>query len=109
VKQKSGSVLRQCPPFLPLSLFQPGILRDRRERCTTAVGERIHSALAIVRDEPPDRHRSHRMGEDPDRGMVDAGRGAEQNHSVCAVSFVVVFDIALLPLTAFREYNLSRD
>src|SRR5262249_25245883 len=29
VKQKSGSVLRQCPPFLPLSLFQPGILKDR--------------------------------------------------------------------------------
>src|SRR5215469_7029324 len=38
VTQKSGSVLRQCPPFLPLSLFQPGILKDRRERCTTAVG-----------------------------------------------------------------------
>src|SRR5215469_4904739 len=82
VKQKSGRVLRQYPPFLPLSLFQPGILKDRRERCTTAVGERIHSGLAIVRDEPPDRHRSHRMGEDPDRGMVDAGCGAEQNHSV---------------------------
>src|SRR5262249_2863813 len=66
-------------------LCQPGVLEDRRERCTTAVRERIHAGLAIVRDESPDGHGLHRMGEDADRSMLDAGRGAEQDHSVlCA-------------------------
>jgi hypothetical protein len=48
-------------------LFQPGTLKDRRERCTTAVRERKHPGLAIVRDESPDGHGLHRMGEDADR------------------------------------------
>jgi hypothetical protein len=38
-----------------------------------------------MRDEPPDGHRLHRMRKNTDRGMVDAGRGAEQDRSVlCA-------------------------
>jgi len=39
----------------------------------------IRPALAIVRDESPDRHGLHCPRRDSDRGMVDASRGAEQN------------------------------
>jgi hypothetical protein len=60
-------------------IFSPAILKDRRERGASAVRERIRPALAIVRDESPDGHRLHRMREDADRGVVNAGRCAEQS------------------------------
>jgi len=42
----------------------------------------VRTALTIVRDESPNGHGLHRMGENANRGVVNAGRGAEQNHSV---------------------------
>jgi hypothetical protein len=60
-------------------IFSPAILKDRRECGVSAVRERIRPALAIVRDESPDGHRLHRMREDADRGVVNAGRCAEQS------------------------------
>src|SRR5262245_57688820 len=48
-------------------------------RCPKTVRERVRPALAIVRDESPDRHGLHCPRRDSDRGMVDASRGAEQN------------------------------
>jgi hypothetical protein len=59
-------------------IFSPAILKDRRERGASAVRERIRPALAIVRHESPDGHRLHRM-RDADRGVVNAGRSAEQS------------------------------
>jgi len=53
------------------------MLKDRYERCTTTVCERIYSSLAVVRDEASDGHRLHRMGEDADCSMFDSRRGAE--------------------------------
>jgi hypothetical protein len=52
---------------------QPGILKDRRERRASAIRERIGPALAIVRDESPNGHGLHRMCEDADRRVIDAG------------------------------------
>jgi len=63
-------------------LFQPRILKDRRERRTTAVRQRIHPGLTIVHDESPDGHGLHRFRDNSHRSMVDPGRGAEQDHSV---------------------------
>ena len=58
---------------------------DKRKRGAAAVRERIRPTLAIVRDEPPDGHGLHRMVDDADRAVVNAGRDAEQNHTVlCA-------------------------
>src|SRR6516225_7650672 len=62
-------------------LFQ-ALLKDRRQRSASAVRERVRPALAIVRDKSPDRHGLHCPRRDSDRGMVDASRGAEQDHSV---------------------------
>src|SRR5215510_9156287 len=70
-----------------VGLFQPRILTDRRERRTTAVRERIRPALAIVRDESPDGHGLHRMVDDADRAVANAGRDAEQNHAVLCAEF----------------------
>src|SRR5262245_54678315 len=53
-----------------------------RARCPKTVRERVRPALAIVRDESPDRHGLHCPRRDSDRGMVDTSRGAEQDHSV---------------------------
>ena len=75
--------------------FRPRILKDRAERCASAVRERVQPALAIVCDETPDGHGLHRMGENADRGVVNAGRGTEQNHSVlCAENSSSGFAIA---------------
>jgi hypothetical protein len=68
-------------------LFQTRILKDRAERGASAVCERVRPALAIVCDESPDGHGLHRMGENADRGVVNAGRGTEQNHSVLCAEF----------------------
>ena len=62
--------------------FHPSILEDHRERRASAVRERIRSALTIVPDESPDSHRLHRLREDPDRGVVNASRGAKQDHAI---------------------------
>ena len=62
--------------------FHPSILEDHRERRASAVRERIRSALAIVPDKSPDSHRLHRLREDPDRGVVNASRGAKQDHAI---------------------------
>src|SRR5262249_38224378 len=68
----------RCDPHL-------GIRKDGRERSAAAVRERIRPALAIVCDESPDGHRLHRMVDDAYRAVVNAGRDAEQNHTVlCA-------------------------
>jgi hypothetical protein len=50
-------------------LFQARVLQDRAERSASAVRERVRPALAIVRDEFPDDHGLHRMGENADRGV----------------------------------------
>src|SRR5262245_61989346 len=71
-----------------VGLFQPRILKDRRERRTTAVRERIRPALAIVRDESPDGRGLHRMVDDADRAVANAGRNAEQNHAVLCAEFL---------------------
>jgi len=63
------------------------ILKDRAERSASAVRERVRPALAIVRDESPDGHGLHRMGENADRGVVNVGRGTEQNHSALCAEF----------------------
>src|SRR5262245_36228787 len=34
-----------------MGLFQSGVIKDRRKRCATAVGERVATVLAIVHDE----------------------------------------------------------
>jgi hypothetical protein len=34
---------------------------------------------------PPDGHRLHRMGQNADRRVIDAGRGAEQDHSILCI------------------------
>src|SRR5262249_44642077 len=79
------------PPWLSTSdaycrgLFQSSILKDRRERRTAAVRERICPGLTIVRDESPDGHGLHRPRKDAARTLVDAGRTAEQDHSVLCV------------------------
>src|SRR5262245_11395624 len=39
-----------------LGLFQSGVIKDRRKRCVTAVGERVATVLAIVHDESTDGH-----------------------------------------------------
>ena len=64
-------------------LFQPRILKDRRERRTTAVRQRIHPGLTIVHDESPDGHGLHRFRDNSHRSMVDPGRGAEQDSVLC--------------------------
>jgi hypothetical protein len=63
-------------------LFQPSILKDRRERSAATVRERIRPALAIVRDESPNGHGLHRPCRDADRDGVDADPSAEQDQSV---------------------------
>ena len=70
-----------------VGLFQPRILKDRRERRTTAVRERLRLALAIVRDESSDGHGLHRMVDDADRAVANAGRDAEQNHVILCAEF----------------------
>ena len=57
------------------------------ERSAAAVRERIRTALAIVCDESPDGHRLHRMVDDANRAVVNAGRDAEQNHTVLCAEF----------------------
>src|SRR5262249_13176205 len=74
-------------PMSRVGLFQPRILKDRRERRTTAVRKRIRPALAIVRDESPDGHGLHRIVDDADRAVANAGRDAEQNHAVLCAEF----------------------
>jgi hypothetical protein len=67
------------------ALIQPSIFKHRCKRSEAAVGERIGPALTIVRDESPYGHGLHRMYGDADRALVNAGRYAEQNHSIlCA-------------------------
>ena len=39
-----------------MGLFQSGVIKNRRERCATAVGERVATVLAIVHDESTDGH-----------------------------------------------------
>jgi hypothetical protein len=75
-------------------LLKARILKDRAERSASAVRERVRPALAIVRDETPDGHGLHRMGENADRGVAYAGRSTEQNHSSCALSSVCGFAMA---------------
>jgi hypothetical protein len=89
-----ADVFRRDAAMSRRDLFQSGILKDRHECSASAVRERIRTTLAIMRDEPPDGHRLHRMRKNTDRGMVDAGRGAEQDHSSCALRFVVGFAMA---------------
>src|SRR5215471_10560396 len=86
--------LMQCskwpwPPVTPSArvavLFRSkdlGIRKDGRKRSAAAVRKRIHPALAIVCDEPPDGHGLHRMVGDANRAVNNAGRDAEQNHAV---------------------------
>ena len=64
-----------------------GIRKDGRERSAAAVRERIRPVLAIVREESPDGHGLHRMVDDADRAVVNAGRDAEQNHAVLCAEF----------------------
>jgi hypothetical protein len=84
-------------------LFQPGILKDRRECCASAVGERVHSALPIV-------HLNPRIAID----CIACARiptavwsmlVAAQNRITrsCALSFVVAFATALPPPPALSE------
>jgi hypothetical protein len=71
-----------------------GILKYGRKRSAAAVRERIRPTLAIVRDEPPDGHGLHRMVDDADRAVVNAGRDAEQNHTVLCAEFCRGFSMA---------------
>src|SRR5262245_52771185 len=66
----------------PLGLFQSGVIKDRRKRCATAVGERVATVLAIVHNESTDGHRLHCLCEDSDRRVVDTGCNAEQDYAV---------------------------
>jgi hypothetical protein len=81
-----ADVFRRDAAMSRRGLFQSGILKDCHECSASAVRERIRPTLAIMRDEPPDGHRLHRMRKNTDRGMVDAGRGAEQDHSVLCMA-----------------------
>src|SRR5262245_49970817 len=78
----------------PLGLFQSGVIKDRRKRCATAVGERVATVLAIVHNESTD-------GLD----CIACARILTAAWSIpvptqnrimrsCAVSFVVAFAIA---------------
>jgi hypothetical protein len=71
-------------------IIQPSILKDCSERRAATVRERIRPALAIVRDEFPNRHGLHRMVGDADRAPW-AMPVATQNKFTrsCALSFVV--------------------
>jgi hypothetical protein len=60
-------------------LFQPSILKDRPERSPSAVRDRVHPTLAIMLDESPEGHGPHRMGEDADRCVIDAGRDTKSD------------------------------
>jgi hypothetical protein len=58
-----------------------------------------------VHYESTEGHRLHGLRENAD-SVLDAGRGAEQCHSVlcaCALSFVVAFAMPSLPSPAFAE------
>src|SRR5262249_32644565 len=69
------------------SLFpsNPSIFEDGHERSTATVRERICSALTVLRDEPPDGHRLHRMWGEAGGAVVSGSRDAEQNYPiVCA-------------------------
>src|SRR5262245_36354629 len=58
-----NSESRPVPPELHATRLRCnpnlGILKDGRERSAAAVRERIHPALAIVRDQPPNGHGLH--------------------------------------------------
>src|SRR6516225_6534179 len=64
-----------------------GIRKDGRERSAAAVRKRIRPVLAIVREQSPDGPGLHRMVDDADRAVVNAGRDAEQNHAVLCAEF----------------------
>jgi hypothetical protein len=88
-KRTFGNGVDQTQPKDPAQIIladaQPSIHQDPRERGPPAVRECICPAFAIVSDESPDGHGLHRMGEDADRRVIDAGRGAEQDHSILCI------------------------
>src|SRR5262249_24464954 len=66
-----------------------GIVKYGRKHSAAAVRQRIRPALAIVRNEAPDGHGLHRMVNDANRVVVNAGRDSEQNHAVLWTEFLV--------------------
>jgi hypothetical protein len=58
------------------------IPKDRKERCASAVGERVGFRLTIMNYEALDRHCLHRMRGDADGDVADASRGAKQDHTL---------------------------
>jgi hypothetical protein len=87
-----ADVFRRDAAMSRRGLFQSGILKDRHECSASAVRERIRPTLAIMRDEPPDGHRLHRMRKNTDRGRAEdqshclrcnrKGRRVGEGHSV---------------------------
>ena len=65
-----------------LDLFEPGIVKYLGECRVSGVCERIRPTLATVRDKSPDGHGLHIPRRNSDRGVIDAGRRAEQDHPV---------------------------
>src|SRR6476620_12560794 len=83
-----------------LDLFEPGIVKYLGKRCVPGVCERIRPTLATVRDESPNGHGLHIPRRNSDCGVIDPGRGAEQDHSVPCSEF---FSHCLLPPPAPGE------
>src|SRR5262249_60735505 len=61
------------------------LLKNPPEHSAAAVREHIRPALLIMLYISPNGHRLHRPRENPDRGMVDAGRGTEQDHPLLCI------------------------
>src|SRR5262249_40899707 len=100
VKQNSGSVLRQCPHFCRLAYFSPASSR---------IAASVARPLSVSAYTPVSRLCAMNPRIAIDRiawARIPTAAWsmpvAVQNRITrsCAVSFVVVFDIALLPLTA---------
>jgi hypothetical protein len=89
-----ADVFRRDAAMSRRDLFQSGILKDRHECSASAVRERIRTTLAIMRDEPPDGHRLHRMRKNTDRGVSMPVAAQNRITRSCALRFVVGFAMA---------------
>jgi hypothetical protein len=82
------------------------MVKDHRERRTTAVRKPIGSGGAIVLYESPKGHRLHRLRQDSDRSVIDPDRNAKQDHLVLCTELRRRLFHAL-PFRSSREQRTS--
>jgi hypothetical protein len=65
----------------------PAALKHCCKRRTSGVGQRVSAPAVISLDQAADLHRLHCPRQDSDRGVVDAGPGAEQDRALLCGEF----------------------